>query len=452
MTYENILRTIFAHSLPEDRTQIVLHPSQPPLSLMNVCRTWRMLVLSQPELWTCLKIVEGALPGNSAFYRKCVKASGSLPLRLQLEVRPSLENQFLPSSSLLDGTLLSSSRRLTNLTLNRVPLIPIHDLRSGYFPVLESLALSFVEDELRRFDWNARGRIKAFKECRSLRRVALGNCGFRQCDSYREYHTVLLPFSQLTHVLDIDTRDDTCSDRLFLKYIYQCPNLRFLFVPQTPEDKRIVLSDGVPRVPYLIAPSLEHLALESGGEGEEWMLIVASFAMPKLRSLRLTCKTLSTWVLLDVFKVLPSVERLDVTTEEGGVDELLRLLTLSPQNGAQSLLLPRLRTLVLTVHQEIDTLILNQFLQSRRNCPPVHSLRELVLCTSKPKFLASSFSYIALIQSWVHSDDQGMGFRFERIVTCPEEEGNVRRWNMRWMDRDPELQDWREVVGFLGCM
>ncbi|KAJ3515981.1 hypothetical protein NMY22_g14310 [Coprinellus aureogranulatus] len=480
MLCEDILRTVFDYTLPSDPTEIVIHPSQPPLSLVNVCHDWRALVFTQPDLWKFIRIVDdlNTPPSNSdaryTLFRRCIELSMTRPLKLQLEVLPrsgmglqgvaangSLDfcigfmKKSLLSSPLMNSALLPSSGRITNLTLNRLPLFPIHKLPEGHFPVLESLSLSFAEEELKAFKWTARGPIVAFATYPSrLRRVALGNCGFRY-NNRPNFYTVALPFPQITHIIDTDTRDDVGSEFLMHGYLRDFPNLKFLFVPQTPADRLNMLARGIPAAPLLSARSLEHLTLESTsarGDGDEWMLIFASFEMPRLRTLRLTCKMLSLWMLGHVLMVLPMLEKLDVSVEEGSVDGLLQMMTLPIVKQDDSSPMRWFHSCYRTfIHQPIDTSVLSRFLRSRRFCPPAHRLHALVVCTSKPKIVRNKYPFIKVAHAWLKTDDEGMGLKFERDVTDLEEddEGKDDAWNMRWMERDPELQDWREVFGFL---
>ncbi|KAF7352407.1 F-box domain-containing protein [Mycena venus] len=51
-----MMSEIFTHCLPTERWMDMVNTSEAPLLLMHVCRTWRQITISTPNLWTTFDV------------------------------------------------------------------------------------------------------------------------------------------------------------------------------------------------------------------------------------------------------------------------------------------------------------------------------------------------------------------------------------------------------------
>ncbi|KAJ7757562.1 hypothetical protein B0H16DRAFT_1537075 [Mycena metata] len=115
-----------------------------PLLLLQICRVWREIALSAPDLWSCLYINTGDLGIGSRIWDTEVVSNwfgraGSCPLTFSLKDTWPLTNKLFPILSPL-------APRLQNLYLDTPDQFEkLADI--GPFPILETLAICHPNDD-----------------------------------------------------------------------------------------------------------------------------------------------------------------------------------------------------------------------------------------------------------------------------------------------------------------
>ncbi|KAF6757025.1 hypothetical protein DFP72DRAFT_892951 [Ephemerocybe angulata] len=114
----DILREIFAQCLPVDQPP-TMESDKAPLTLTRVCRSWREIALSSPELWRHIHIT--APQGPDAYLKfhqerieRWVRAAGNMPVSVSVWIEMLSEQPF---ESTLD-VILAHSHRIGTLDLD----------------------------------------------------------------------------------------------------------------------------------------------------------------------------------------------------------------------------------------------------------------------------------------------------------------------------------------------
>ncbi|KAJ7711666.1 hypothetical protein B0H16DRAFT_592200 [Mycena metata] len=179
-----IVSEIFVHFLPVYPKRAPQKGLLSPITLGQVCRLWRQIAFSTPQLWRTFTLVlyadasERSYQADHVRMEAALRRSGSSPLSVQVF------SYSRPETTPLFDTLMAHRARWQHLQI----FVQIHNLAAidGPFPVLRSLTTSVwiprAED--------ARRRSTAFRASPLLHRVAI-----RQ---YEEVFHDMLPWSQLT--------------------------------------------------------------------------------------------------------------------------------------------------------------------------------------------------------------------------------------------------------------
>lgn len=383
----------------------------------------------------------------------------TIPLRNRLVLPDNHPFPLYTEPSVVELTLIPFAKvaTLTRLALDGVSLERVHALPPGLFPQLTHLALSFHEDEVASFKWWHRGPVVAFADDplinfqSKVQRVALRNCGMRH-RYVDEWYTFTFPFSRLTHLIDMDgirflnlsNTDPTerINAELTCAYIRDCPNLQFLFVAQCGADSAVVDLWETLQSPIaserLVCPNLKHLALDSATSCE-YPLMFSQLDTPNLCSLTLcggfidwaryphvsraiqnyllrcndallrrmsivVTKSMTPRTLRMFLQAVPRLKELEMEITEGdGLNAVLNMLTLPESERKADLagaLVPKLKTLVLTISRPLDASTLSRFLRSRRlRCPPKCCLHKLVIYAHNEKHLRESYPYMKTINA-----------------------------------------------------
>ncbi|KAJ7069150.1 hypothetical protein C8F01DRAFT_509286 [Mycena amicta] len=155
---DDVLRTIFIHSLPNDRN-IALSGVEGPLLLGQICRRWRDIALMTPRLWATMHVVLPDDLSKLQILKEMVisrfEQSGAVPLGISLQFsrarmfRTSWGRHHAPyplsASELLPVLLAVSSRwRSIQLIFSRPEdLRSLADLTVDDVPHLQHMELSY---------------------------------------------------------------------------------------------------------------------------------------------------------------------------------------------------------------------------------------------------------------------------------------------------------------------
>ncbi|KAF8185018.1 hypothetical protein K438DRAFT_1539773, partial [Mycena galopus ATCC 62051] len=146
----DIIREIFMACIPADRN-CVMSAQEAPILLGRICRSWRAISISQPQLWSRLHIVEPRmhLPHPLVAQRleaatAWLRRSGDLPLSISLKCQ---FDSHVPSPPKMDSfirALIQFAPRWRNIRL-AVPsfhLEVLSGLSENDVPLLEDLEIS----------------------------------------------------------------------------------------------------------------------------------------------------------------------------------------------------------------------------------------------------------------------------------------------------------------------
>ncbi|KAJ7155313.1 hypothetical protein C8R46DRAFT_960461, partial [Mycena filopes] len=144
-----ILQEIFIAGMPT-RHDVIMHPSQIPLILGQVCAAWRALSRATPVLWAsvhvalCVGETSSALAARCDLLRRWLARSGDVvPLQISLFVPVGLPLNVTVKS--LVDIIVPYSRRWRSLTLvpaTRSELDPVWKLDREDVPMLESIEVA----------------------------------------------------------------------------------------------------------------------------------------------------------------------------------------------------------------------------------------------------------------------------------------------------------------------
>ena len=414
------------------------------------------------------------------------------PLNLQIVVRTRKWSEdeertdgFFPIPDILAALLAPTASSLTRLVLMGIPVSQMHASSTKTFPSLVDLVLRLPGTDMNRFPWSAKGPLKTFSNAPSLRRVCLSTSvsvhPFRS-KSYLSQH-IVLPWSQLTHFIDLDAPDQPLSSSLS-PHIPEFLNLQYLFATLGELDvgrqgfhhwRRTVPT----RLDKLRSLTLYFWGCEEGEVG--YASFIDAYEFPNVESLRLdgaefnfddgsldlwepaeladrfTSKLSSlqhlTYLSLCVSSIAPDTLRRvllatpHVTTLDGFVYENYEHFFEGITWGADKVL-PKLETLLLELDnsvaiddgegESIDPDAFQAFLESRVCNPECPSFRKVIAYSGEEDALADDAPFIQLALRFVPD-----GLVFERRLVSKERAGRV---DHLWMDRDPELLDWPELL------
>ncbi|KAJ3531677.1 hypothetical protein NMY22_g8050 [Coprinellus aureogranulatus] len=331
---DDILREIFLHCMAPSDSPIPPSVTEGSLQLSHVCSNWRAVSHDLGRLWHDLflrrpylerAIVEEARlwlqrAGNTPIHFHLSLTSNN-PTRI-LELRACLAyhsqrvadyslssaiqqqsdalsgdpprkqrwedslNELLsttppaPPSNTLSKILKPVGSSIVRLVLRNVPLSNLVHLPRRIFPALERLVLDISDRvEYQDLDWTTAGPIKAFRDCPSLRYVAL--CRFFREDNF---DFIQLPLRQLSHLVDCGPFYGWVHPFIPIAGMLEmATNLRLLHL-SLDDTSRLYMTDSVPAsVAY---PSLEFLSIENNDPSGIVPDFFATFTFPNLRSLR----------------------------------------------------------------------------------------------------------------------------------------------------------------------
>ncbi|KAJ8517305.1 hypothetical protein ONZ45_g5479 [Pleurotus djamor] len=136
-----IVQEIFSHCLPNDRFNKP-NALKAPLSLAQVCSSWRNLVLTTPMLWKSFFIILG--PSNVAARTELAKLWFQRSGQHQLDISiyaPSVGTQLSPLLELLANNI--HRVRHISLILQPIHVAPVSDLFSRRAPLLSTVDVTF---------------------------------------------------------------------------------------------------------------------------------------------------------------------------------------------------------------------------------------------------------------------------------------------------------------------
>ncbi|ESK94072.1 hypothetical protein Moror_12817 [Moniliophthora roreri MCA 2997] len=244
-------RTIALYSTENDiQFPEYLIPS--PINLSHVCRLWRNIVYSSPELWNTIIINFNDPYTISDITRMYTEQSGDAPLTVYI-IATSRQSHLKITGDVLSVLFEQSHRwRCAFISMAQAP-----DARQRRFPLLEELDINWVRTSR---------SLKSWDDCESLRMLTLPS--YRLSDS--------LPLSQLTS-LSLTRLSELDSPKLLCAMLRMCNNLEHLFM------------NWLVAVPYPLSP-LKPFSLPLHAAEE-------SFALDKLLTIDVNYNTMQPQVV-----------------------------------------------------------------------------------------------------------------------------------------------------------
>ncbi|KAF6758142.1 hypothetical protein DFP72DRAFT_187575 [Ephemerocybe angulata] len=483
---EDILREIFFHTLPDDEERRVpwasssIRRTVAPMLLCFVSKKWREVAMGYSSLWGFLRLLipprheleeahnigpqftgetaadtELAVKSFLTRWREITKVS---PLKLELIMNCNRDPCF-PSQlfSAIDF------RRLTSLSLCRVPIAPLHTLQPGSFPLLEDLIIHLFTPRDHR--WGGWGPILAFLECPQLRRVAVDKL------VSKGHTTIILPITQLTHLIV-----RSASWEYFIDYMEKCPNLQYMHLVVPSNRERPSLT---PRQDTWHWPTLTHLSIDcTSNPPDAYPFLLDHIDLSRLKSLqifeaglrwangledtflqrihsmtsleRLSLRCSEEYEMedaLELFDYTPTITTLEITAQPMDdqyrevyerLADLFNSLTSSPD------ILPRLHTLILELAcgsiGNLEASVLD-FIESRSSTEAQTRLRRVVLRITRGAFTLPVNQSVCIPE--LQSDGEEGGLIVELMDVPPE--GNKYYKKTNWIINDLEL-GWPEVA------
>ncbi|KAF8894708.1 hypothetical protein BD779DRAFT_1669178 [Infundibulicybe gibba] len=241
-----VLQNIFVHCLP--RRYPVMHKSEAPVLLTQICSGWRNVALHTPELWSSLHIVcpcftlRSPSSSSPSFRLQCeavrqwLGRSGTRPLRISfaMTMPPHDHGDQLDLSAPLLQLLLPYRRRWQHLEL-QVPMESLNSLGlvTEDVPTLEQLN---IQENLVTLGQETRwpDSIIAMMNTPSLRSLSLNH-------KSGQFHLPPIEWSQLTELrLEAFSSVPSLNTQMILTTLQLCINLRvcILGVPLSQTDLR----------------------------------------------------------------------------------------------------------------------------------------------------------------------------------------------------------------------
>lgn len=148
-----ILTDIFLLCLPAPPTP--LHPDDAPILLTRVCRQWRGLALTTPQLWTTLRLANFDHPSIVPALQQWLSLSRTLPLTIDIDISKPNDNHSI-SQNVCIKAICGEATRWSTLQLRPFHSSALRDishfLSPSYSPILEKLALGFHRTDNRDID------------------------------------------------------------------------------------------------------------------------------------------------------------------------------------------------------------------------------------------------------------------------------------------------------------
>ncbi|KAJ6480300.1 hypothetical protein C8R45DRAFT_1005125 [Mycena sanguinolenta] len=383
---DDIVRSVFTATLPST-TNATISSDEAPVLLCRVCKSWRVVALSTPQLWASFHIV---VPPPSKFDRLValvttwLKRSGSVPLNISMVY--SMASDWDWDVSPLLETLITVSHRWKNvhLTLPHSAAHVLGGLTSDDVPQLRSIGLCppppVQDDELWPLD---------FLATKSLRKVTFtGTHSF--ANSAISWGTLthldmcpFVPFGHALAILSQCTVLQTCKIGLEDAQEENSAMIPPVVLPQLSRLAVLCVAYGIgPHFfNHVSLPELRSFYLENGYNVDLTRLIPSPRSM---KYLHLEVEGLDCGNLLTSLANMPLLEELLLFAEprskeqteetdtwrywksrEGDKDFLVHLTPSS--DGHDSALCPLLRRVELHLCTVSDESLL-QFVQSRIGC------------------------------------------------------------------------------------
>ncbi|KAJ2913863.1 hypothetical protein MD484_g6550, partial [Candolleomyces efflorescens] len=489
---EELLSEIFSECLPVDCLKIGLSPTEAPIVLTHVCQKWKRTVFESPGLWKWIQVqlsdkkFKHAILGSMCQLIERVKAR-ELNLQIFHHRVSSNAQQAIASPNAMAMLALPLASSLTRLTLIRVPIEHIEAVSPAFFPRLERLCLEMDGNH----EWQKWGKpLVSFQHSPSLHYLAISPWSL---DRNMNLNIILPHLSQLTHLFLGLGFCENGATAFFTHILPQCTQLRFLHIPLREDDL------GIPEVsspPSHRLEKMEALVLYYYHGLAGYPPFFDRFTFPNLTSLRVKAEELdfstgewtpqsaqrflakvSTFQKLDQlsirsdmgmtlfslirwFKAAKNITTLELSVpmDYEGYEELFgELSVLYPENSH----LVKLRSLILEfqpdfrlhdpgLNDPLNATLFTEFVQHRLNSsPPENGLKKVVLIAKQE----TMDELDVLVQASEVCGRLGTGFLVERIIIKDEEEGEdtyskKERRNL-WVEREPTLQNWKEVTATL---
>ena len=467
--HDDILSTIFLHCLPDDPLQIALSPTEAPLLLTHICQRWRTLAYHQPRLWEWLTLNQKCAAAGSdseqldsqqeadakdAWIQWILGLSKGVPFKLQINnLSPARGTVRITPLHILSGLCTTT---MTRLSLRGVSSQSFAPLTSTSFPALEYLVLALQNEGMGT-------TLNIFENCPRLRRAAIYN-----------YHTTLpvtygvkLPWAQLTHLAYHLTSNQK---HFFEMCLPLCSRLEWLSLSLT-------FDQSSTPVPCTLA-TIRSLAIDF--TAGSWTIFFPHFfryfSFPKLRSLALKADTFSSArALSDSF----SAEELqDFQSKLQTEFTLLTHLTFSLRVLEHERMADLDWILQCTSRLESIDIQLENLAQYGRTLKRLYETNFSILPNLNTLFLDIRCLYEPVLTTLTDyfkrqsplADQSSPGPRLERLVAYnvgrplsgnfpkfletittlnPDLKAETREWRGiygHWLDKDPEVEDWRESV------
>lgn len=222
-------------------TRWINHPSLPPaLVLGTICAYWREIMLSTPELWSCITISDyyppQTVPTRKKLLQLYLERSRQWPLTLTLEDGPQapIENSAIE-------LLVRDSHRWRDVTMNfwnkRIDALASLENR---MPLVEKLALTIPSIPM----------YAIFCQMPALHTLSLSADG---PESY-----LALPWEQILHL----TRSFCCSSAI-IAILERCPNVLTLELDQCIEDNAELGQIGILDLPVVSSLHTFNIKMET---------------------------------------------------------------------------------------------------------------------------------------------------------------------------------------------
>lgn len=326
-----VLCKVFHHCQPDEEDTASpkdsswrMHPDVAPLLLLRVCRTWRTVVTSTPELWSCLYLPILHLPFDNTllFERRAIvhesfikalntwlSLSKFAPLSFDFATdnSPFLATTICPS---LGALVFQASRwqrvRITvhNFCAERVGHTILHyPFKPLELPLLESFTYQqYAHTDVRAFAApddttdNLTALLFGLANCERLRKVRIR----LPPRGYWNWARLVLPWERLAH-LDLGQaythpQTEALDLPVFMHNLSQCQNLVSLVLDMPPQSRTPLGDDPSASDDLSVSPStftLPHLHRLSILQITEpavqtAQILLSSIIAPHLRELRCT--------------------------------------------------------------------------------------------------------------------------------------------------------------------
>ncbi|KAJ6539730.1 hypothetical protein B0H19DRAFT_370957 [Mycena capillaripes] len=226
-----ITSEIFIHCLPAERERDVFNTREAPLLLMRICRVWRDISISTPELWTTSEVVDPARVSHfSEIADTWLKRVREHPLSISV----ALDKTHDHNSDLMD-VLQRYSSKIHSLELDMSwEDLSGMDSRIHDFTLLRELSICFHPGVLMSFP------VKIFSNAPLLHEVCLS----RVSPSF-----FVLPWHQLAKFTGDKYTDARCVATLrLMPYVTECTFSTFWMARVEPLD-------------VFLHPNIQHLTL-----------------------------------------------------------------------------------------------------------------------------------------------------------------------------------------------